>query len=85
MSSRALGDFLAPSETNLVTVKFFGKRKREVGLVVPGCYRARTNQKKVADTLSQEIKKIKERYPYFELDIEQDAVRKPLLVKHEES
>jgi len=35
--------------------------------------------------LSQEIKKIKERYPYFELDIEKDAVRKPLLVKHEES
>ena len=57
----------------------------EVGLVVPGCYRARTNRKKVADILSQEIKKIKECYPYFELDIEQDAVRKPLLVKHEES
>ena len=39
----------------------------------------------VADILSQEIKKIKERYPYFELEIEQDAVRKPLMVKHEES
>ena len=48
-------------------------------------FRARTNRKKVAEILSQEIKKIKERYPYFELDIEQDAVRKPLLVKHEES
>ena len=57
----------------------------EVGLVVPGCYWARTNRKKVADILRQEIKKIKERYPYFELDIEQDAVRKPLLVKHEET
>ena len=56
-----------------------------MGPVVPGCYRARTNRKKVADILSQEIKKIKERYPYFELDIEQDAVRKSLLVKHEES
>ena len=56
-----------------------------MGLVVPGCYRARTNRKKVADILSQEIKKIKERCPYFELDIEQDAVRNPLLVKHEES
>ena len=29
------------------------------------CYRARTNRKKVADILSQEIKKIKERYPYL--------------------
>ena len=56
-----------------------------MGLVVPGCNRARTNQKKVADILSQEIKKIKERYAYFELEIEQDAVRKPLLVKHKES
>ena len=55
-----------------------------MGLVVPGCNRARTNQKKVADILSQEIKKIKERYPYFKLDIEEDAVRNPLLVKHEE-
>ena len=56
-----------------------------MGLVVPGCYRARTNRKKIADILSQEITKIKERYPYFEQDIEQDAVRNPLLVKHEES
>ena len=39
----------------------------------------------IADILSQEIKKIKEHYLYFELDIEQDAVCKPLLVKHEES
>ena len=61
-----------------VYFKVCGKRKREVGLVVPGCYRARTNRKKVAEILSQEIKKIKERYPYFELYIEQDAVRKPL-------
>ena len=67
MSSRALGDFLAPSETNLVTVKFFGKRKREVDLLVPGCYRATTKRKKVADVLSTEIKKIKERYSYFNL------------------
>ena len=77
--SRVLAGFLAASETNSLSVKVCGKQKCEVGLVVPGCYRARTNRKKVADILSQEIKKIKERYPYFELDIEQDAVRKPLL------
>ena len=63
--SRVLAGFLAASETNSLTVKVCGKRKREVGLVAPGCYRARTNRKKVADILSQEIKKIKERYPYF--------------------
>ena len=68
-----------------VYFKVCGKRKREVGLIVPGFYRARTNRKKVAEILSRGIKKIKERYSYFELHIEQDAVRKPLLVKHEES
>jgi len=52
-----------------------------VGLVVPGCYQATINQKKVADILSSEIKKIKERYLYFELEIEQDAIRKPLLTR----
>lgn len=79
--SRVLAGFLAASETNSLTVNVCGKRKREVGLVVPGCYRARTNRKKVADILSTEIKRIKERYPYFELEIEQDAIRKPLLTK----
>ena len=81
MSSRALGDFLAPSETNLVTVKFCGKRKREVDLLVPGCYWATTKRKKVADVLSTEIKKIKERYSYFKLEIVQDAIRKLVLTK----
>jgi len=79
--SRVLAGFLAASETNFLTVKVCGKGKREVGLVVPGCYLATTNRKKVADILSTEIKKIKERYPYFELEIEQDGIRKPLQTK----
>lgn len=49
----------------------------------PECYQATTNQKKVADTLSTEIKKTKECYPYFELETEQDAFRKLLLTKQE--
>ena len=39
--SRVLAGFLAVSEMNSLTVKVCGKR--EVGLVVPGCYQARTN------------------------------------------
>jgi len=78
---RACAGFLAASETNFLTDKVSGKRKREVGLVVPGCYRATTNRKKIADLLSTELKKIKEGYPYVELEIEQDAIRKPLLTK----
>ena len=51
------------------------------GHVVPGCYQERTNRKKVADTLSTEIRKMKECYPYFELENEQDAICNPLLPK----
>ena len=76
-----LAGFLAASERNILTVNVCGKRKRELGLVVPGCYRATTNRKKVAGILNTEIKKIKKRYPYFELEIEQDGIRKPLLTK----
>jgi trans-2-enoyl-CoA reductase len=77
--SRVLAGFLGASETNSLTVKVCGKRKREVGLVVPGCFQARTKRKKVADILNTEIKRIKERYPYFELEIEQEIISTPLL------
>ena len=41
---------LTTSETNFLTVKVCGKQKNEVRLVVPGCYQATINQKKVAET-----------------------------------
>jgi len=75
--------FLASNESNSLTVQICGKRKREEGLLIPGCYNARTSRKKIADILSTEIKKIKERDPHFELEIEQDATRTPLLIKQE--
>ena len=78
---RILAGFLAGSESNYFIVQVCGKRKREVGLVIPGCYQARTGRKKIADILSTEIKKIKERYPYFELEIEHDIIHKPMLIK----
>ena len=64
-------------------VQVCGKRKREVGPLIPGCYNARTSRKKIADILSTEIKNIKERYPHYELEIEQDATRTPVLIKQE--
>jgi len=42
-----------------------------------------TSWNKIADILSTEIKKIKERYPHFELEIEQDATHVPMLIKQE--
>ena len=81
--SRVLAGILASDESNSLTVQVCGKRKRDVGLVIPGCYNARTSRKKIADILSTEIKNIKECYPHFELDIEQDATRTPVLIKQE--
>lgn len=79
--SKVLPGFLDAPDTNSLTVAVFGERKREVGVVVPKCYRTRKNGKKIALILSTEINKIKERYPYFELEIEQDTIRKPSLFK----
>ena len=42
-----------------------------------------TEKKKIADILSTEIKNVKERYPHFEMEIEQDATRTPVLIKQE--
>jgi len=45
--SRILAGFLAASELNFLTVHVYGTRKREVGLVIPGCYQARTGRIKL--------------------------------------
>ena len=78
--SRVLAGFLASNESNSLTVQVCEKRKREVGLVIPGCYNARTSGKKIADILSTEIKNIKERYAYFELEIEHDGTSTRVLI-----
>ena len=64
-----------------MSVQVCGKRKREVGLIVPGMYRARTKRRKHAKVLSEELQRIAERYPYFEFEIEQNLFSKPVLVK----
>ena len=40
-------------------------------------------KRKLLISLGTEIKNIKERYPHFELEIEQDATRTPVLIKQE--
>ena len=40
-------------------------------------------EKKIADILGTEIKNIKECYPHFELEIEEDATCTPVLIKQE--
>ena len=58
--------------------------KREIGLVVPGRYTAKTKRKQITDILSNEIRRIQERYPHFELEIQQDVTYLPVLMKQED-
>ena len=51
-----------------------GKRKREVGLVVPGRYKAMTQRKEISYVLSYELIKKKEKYKYFEFKYEGKSV-----------
>lgn len=54
--------FLNASSENRMTVEVTGKRKREVGLVVPAKFNALTKDKKTAKVLDKELFKRKTRY-----------------------
>ena len=54
--------FLNASSENKLTVEVTGKRKREVGLVVPAKFNALTKDKKIAKVLDRELSKRKRRY-----------------------
>ena len=55
-----------------MTVEVTGKRKREVGLVVPAKFNALTKDKKIAEVLDRELSKRKCRYiSCFELKHEE--------------
>ena len=59
--------FFQESETKEVKVAVNGKRRRELGLVVPGKYCARTENKRTVKILEDRLKIIKEMYTHFEI------------------
>ena len=64
--SSLMTHFLNASPENTLTVKVRGKRKREVGLVVPAKYQAVTKSRRIADVLLTKLKEKKERREHFE-------------------
>ena len=66
-----------------VFAKVKGKRKREIGLVVPALYMATAdtseNGKRVVKILADEIKKKNERYPHFDVIITDDYMSRPVV------
>ena len=65
--SSLLHYFLEAYDENHLICQVTGKRKREVGLVIPAKYFTYTKRKRIAETLDREIKKRKENLSYFEL------------------
>ena len=57
--SRAVASFLDASKKHSVSAQVYGERKREVGLIVHGLYRARTKKNRnLARFLSKELKRL---------------------------
>ena len=67
--SALLHYFLQNSKENMIFAVVVGKRKREIGLVVPARYVAETKDKRTAEILSEELLKKKEKYSHFEFDL----------------
>ena len=68
--SMLLSRFLKASEKNAVEVKVCGKRRREVCLVIPGHYKARTKSRSHCKILDRELNYMKTKYSHFEIEHE---------------
>lgn len=76
--------FLNESTENRIEGMVIGKRMREVGLVVPVEYTAVTTDNMTAIILSSELKKKKEKYKHFDIEIlntEHPCCKTPIFTK----
>ena len=65
--SKLLNQFLKADTGNGIYVEITGKRKQEVGLVVPAKFSAKTNCSRTAKVLDEQLVKIKEKFSTLEL------------------
>ena len=72
--SRIISYFLQKGETNEVKVAVNGKTRRELGLVVPGKYCAKTEGKRTVKILGDQLKIIKEKYTHFSWQYEEQEM-----------
>ena len=68
--SKLAKQFFNADKDNLLIATVVGKRKREVGLVIPSKYTAMTTKKEIIDVLNEELGKKKEKYKHFEMKFE---------------
>ena len=62
-------------------VAVIGKRRRELGLVVPGKYCERTESKRTIKILGDQLKIIKEKYTHFSWQYEEQEIYYKIPVK----
>lgn len=65
--SSLVNNFLKANESNKVVAKVSGKRKREVGLVVPAKFTALTKEHRLAKILDDELSTRKDKYTHIEI------------------
>ena len=66
-TSSYLYHFLQEDKSNSIKVKVIGKRKREVGLVIPATFIAHTGNKRTAEIFNTELAKRRKMFTIFEL------------------
>ena len=60
--SSLMNNFLKVNDSNKLVAKVSGKRKREVGLVVPAKFKALTKEYRLAKILNEQLQARKEKY-----------------------
>ena len=73
--------FLKIEETNRVIAEVTGKRKREVGLVVPAKFTVSTMNRRFAHVLNPELNSKKEKYAHFELFYKPNCCKRYPVIK----
>ena len=74
-------NFIEAKASNKLLTRVTGKRKREVGLVVPAKFTAFTEELRIAQILERELKSRAKKYTHFELkNIVIEEHKFPLLV-----
>ena len=73
--------FLKIEETNRVFAEVTGKRKREVGLVVPAKFTASTRNRRFAHVLDSELNSKKKKYAHFELFYKPNCCKRYPVIK----
>ena len=65
--SKLLYNFLREDKSNSIKLKVVGKRKREVGLLIPATFIACTENKRTAEIFDTELAKRRKMFTTFEL------------------